>query len=494
MTQRRRGRGSLTAVLAGILACGHDARPAGPDLTAPATIVVTPDSLRILVNDTARLRAIVLNLQGDTLANASVSFSSEDTAVAAVDAAGLVRARGGGRIYVRAISGDVTKDVGVHVRVNGTLEASPDAMLLTQRDTLQLTVVVRDSNGAVILGAPVVYRSLDTTIVRVSPSGQLMFGGSAGFTRIDIESSGRRDAVFVSALVDRVAMGGRVGPIAVLPSGEAFVGVGFGGDVTRFRLPSTSSTGGFFIGGIGSLGDISSNVAATHVWVTDSYWGHLLSVDLTGASGTDTIASSSTPYNPYGPMSAVVPPGDSLLYYYADGYIYGLRLASKTKIDSVAIVGQLLAIHDSVLYALWPVRGEIREYNIQRRSLGRVIKFGWSISDFVLSADGGRVYAVYGGAQDLRLFIWDRVSGDTLPSIELPAPNAFTNGATLAEQPSTGHVWVSADDAARVYVVDVAARKILRTLQPGGRPRGMGFTASGIGILANEDGWLDFIR
>ena len=48
----------LTA--AGIVACGKDhPPPAGPDLLAPALVVLTPDSLRLLVNQTGRVGVAV---------------------------------------------------------------------------------------------------------------------------------------------------------------------------------------------------------------------------------------------------------------------------------------------------------------------------------------------------------------------------------------------------------------------------------------------------
>lgn len=489
MIHRRLARARFHAVVVSIVACGGG-DGTGVDLTRPATVRVTPDSLSIGVADTARLRAVVLNVNGDTLQQAAVAFSVGDTAVATIDDSGLVRGLAGGVTGLFVTSGEVTATARVRVRLNGTLAASPDVTLITQQDTLQLIVVVKDSNGIVLSGEPILYHSLDTTMVRVSATGRVVFGGSAGSTRIDVVSSGRRDAVFVTALFARVLLSSP-SAVYVKPSGDVIVAAG--SELLRFRLPSTVPTGAVYVPYFGSVGDIAINDALTTAWIGDPHFGNLIVLDL-ASSVVDTIAHSTSFPNPYGPLQPTLAPGDSLLYFFADGLIYGLRLATNAKIDSVPVVGLRLAIRDSLLYALWPVRGELQEYNIHRRTLGRLIRFGSEIFDFALSQNGEWLYAVGEGSQGSRLFVWNRVTGDTVPSIELPAPPAFNDAARLAEQPSTGHVWVSAGDGARVYVVDVDTRAVLRTLQPGGTPRGIGFAASGMGILANASGWLDFVR
>lgn len=488
MIHRRLARAWFHAAVVSIVACGGG-DGTGVDLTRPATVRVTPDSLSIGVADTSRLRAVVLNVNGDTLQQAAVAFTSVDTAVATIDDSGLVRGLAGGVSDLFVTSGEVTATARVRVLVNGTLAASPDVTLITQHDTLQVIVVVKDSNGIVLSGEPILYRSLDTTMVRVSATGRVVFGGSAGSTRIDVESSGRRDAVFVTALVERVPLSAAL--LEVREDGNAFL-LG-DNSLLRFQLPSTTPAEEWLVPYSGVIGDAAVNADRSKAWISDPHFGYLVAMDVPSGA-LDTVARSTSFPNPFGPLEPVLAPGDSVLYYFADSHIHGLRLATNAQIDSVEIVGLRLAIRDSLLYALWPVRGDLQEYNIHRRTRGRLIRFGSEIFDFALSHDGEWLYAVGEGSQGSRLFVWNRVTGDTVPSIELPAPPAFNSAARLAEQPTTGHVWVSAGDGARVYVVDVDTRAVLRTLQPGGTPRGIGFAANGMGILANASGWLDFVR
>jgi hypothetical protein len=46
-----------------------------------------------------------------------------------------------------------------------------------------------------------------------------------------------------------------------------------------------------------------------------------------------------------------------------------------------------------------------------------------------------------------------------------------------------------------VHVIDPAARRLVRVIHTGGTPRRIGFLPGGnLGIVANEFGWVDFIR
>ena len=61
--------------------------------TPVATVALTPDSGVVMVGDTLRLTATLLAASGDTLTGRAITWTSSDTAVATVDASGLVTAR-----------------------------------------------------------------------------------------------------------------------------------------------------------------------------------------------------------------------------------------------------------------------------------------------------------------------------------------------------------------------------------------------------------------
>ena len=83
-----------------VVACG-DGRP--------TTVLVSPEAAELeMLHRTVRLTASVKDQNGSTMNNASVRWSSEDTNVATVDAAGIVTAMGNGVVRILATEGTVS--------------------------------------------------------------------------------------------------------------------------------------------------------------------------------------------------------------------------------------------------------------------------------------------------------------------------------------------------------------------------------------------------
>lgn len=175
--------GLVTAVAAGgarIAATGLDALGEAIASSTPVTVgvasavTVAPGSLTLeVIGDTASLRATVLDHAGNLFPDAPVAWSSDDPAVAAVDANGVITALKRGGTVIRAESGAANGRVSVHVTPR-SLHLSPDRVslpwpLLTQ----QLAADVRDDETGESLGPPdsVRWVSRDTTIATVSPAG-----------------------------------------------------------------------------------------------------------------------------------------------------------------------------------------------------------------------------------------------------------------------------------------------------------------------------------
>ena len=455
----------------------------------PAAIVVVPDSLRLPVNDTARLRAVVLNVQGDTLANAPIAFSSEDTTIATVDAGGLVRARAGGVSDMTITSGAVTAIVRVRVRINGTLVVTPRTSLIRSTDTMQLTVVVRDSTGATVTNPSVQYRSPDTTVVRVLPSGKVLFGGSAGTVIIHVSSEGRTDGAFVTAVVARV--GGVEGSLfAVNPAGDLLAYVS--GYFSRMRLPDTVPIG-YVHDGLTGYGTLALDQTASRAYVGDDYWGTLTVLDVAADTLINVIQASHAPFNPRPPYAFAVAPNGQL-YYNADSAVYRLAVGamSATRLFPFGRAYHTV-IRDTLLYVSGDA--DIREFNIRTGALGRQFPDTRYAYDLALNPNGTRLYNTTTSFSTLRIGVWDLTTGDTLPSMSFPGysgPGDYSY-STLAVQPTTGLLWIITG-AARIIVVDPSTRRIVRELRPGGQPRGIAFAASGLGVLGNGQGWLDFVR
>lgn len=489
MTVKRVCRCLRTIMVAGIVACGGDDTPPGPDLGLPATVVVVPDSLRLLFGDTARIRAVVLNVEGDTLAEAPVTFWSSDTSVATIDSAGLVRARAGGVSDVEVTSGAVATILRVRVRVNGTLIVSPRGAFLEATDTLQLTAEVRDSTGALVPGAPVLYRSLDTAVARVSASGRVTFGGAAGSVLIQVTSAGRADAAMITGVVRRIPNDGAWlvtarGNTAFTQGNESIQRVDLtSGVVTDETLLNTTGV---------RYDDLVVNPQLTRAYLARAGTRSVVVVDLVG----DTVRSYGVgPLASFGPRKLAVPPGDSVVYFAADSQIYRFRLATLIAAPEFTCGWtNSMVMRDSMLYAICsdgPQR-EVREYNMRTRTAGRSMKLSGSGFDLAISSSGARLYVL----SDRRVEVRDLVTGDSLASVPFTSPYGIDH---MAVQPGNDVVWLVTSFGARVYVLDPAARRVIRTLQPGGYPRGIAFGTAGTGVVINNiqhppPFWLDFIR
>lgn len=83
----------------------------------PATVEVTPATVTVDPGDTTRLNAAVADSNGASIGGPVVTWSSSDTAVATVDAQGLVTAVASGTANITAASGGVSGEGVVRVRL-----------------------------------------------------------------------------------------------------------------------------------------------------------------------------------------------------------------------------------------------------------------------------------------------------------------------------------------------------------------------------------------
>ena len=481
----------LAVLVAGIVACGGDEKPAaGPDLTLPALVVLTPDSLRLQYNETGQVSVTVLNAVGDTLTNATVSYRSEDTTVASVDQTGSVHARAEGSAYIEVTSGGVHAWLLVRVRVNGTLSVTPPVSLITSTDTLQLTVVVKDSTGAVVANPVIEYRSPDTAIARVLTSGTVVFGGSAGTVSITVASEGRTSAVFVTAVVARMR---GVGPLFALNAAGDLLGqdTGYAPYFTRLRLPDAVALG-VVQEAVFGVGTVAIDAAAHRAYIGDDYFGTLTVLDPIADTLMYRVSATHQPYQPRPPYALVVAPNGAL-YFNADSLMQRLDVDAFTPTPLFQFGRAYHAVlRDTLLYVSGD--SDIREFNVRTGALGRTFGATRYAYDLALNAQGTRLY--YTSTDfPLRIGVRDLATGDTLPSLSFLGYGGVGDPryTSLAIQPGTGLLWIITHSQ-RVLIVDPNTRQIVRELRPGGYPQGIAFAASGVGALGNGKGWIDFVR
>ena len=128
VTARRNGRATITATSGG--------KTATTTITVAqvsATIAVTPDSAVLRsIGQTIQLRSTVRDANNHLITGTSVTWQSNNSAVASVSATGLVTARGNGNVMITATSGGKTATAIITVSQSAsTIAITPLAATLT---------------------------------------------------------------------------------------------------------------------------------------------------------------------------------------------------------------------------------------------------------------------------------------------------------------------------------------------------------------------------
>ena len=150
----------------------------------PARIEITPSVLNLTSIDlTQKLSAEVFDVDDEVISYAVVSWSSGDTAVAAVSPQGDVVAKKLGVAQITARYKDVSASVDVTVtQVIGSIEIHPIVLTLSVGSSTSYHSIVNDQTFSVIPNAAVVWTVSDPSVAEVVPR----LDGSAWVTAIGI--------------------------------------------------------------------------------------------------------------------------------------------------------------------------------------------------------------------------------------------------------------------------------------------------------------------
>ena len=160
-----------------------------------SAVAISPAADTLVVGDTLRLAAEATDANGHTVAGAEFAWASGDTAVAVVDATGLVTGIGAGEVEITATSSGVTGRATLVVAVPAptTVAVTPDTVALAALgDTVRLAAEVRDQVGRVMEREPVAWTSGDTLVATVDSTGLVTAAGNgtAAITAMAGEASG----------------------------------------------------------------------------------------------------------------------------------------------------------------------------------------------------------------------------------------------------------------------------------------------------------------
>ena len=152
---------------------------------------VTLASGTITDAQTTQATAVVRDADGNVLTGRTITWSSDNTAVATVSVSGVVTAVAAGSAQIRATSGGQTGSAALTVipKVAAVIVSPPSANVV-MGTTLQLAAETRDANNNVLSGRTVTWSSDAPSIASVSASG-LVTAVAIGGATITATSEGK---------------------------------------------------------------------------------------------------------------------------------------------------------------------------------------------------------------------------------------------------------------------------------------------------------------
>ena len=198
----------LSAVLAAVAlakGCGGDDSPTAPPTPEPArptTVTVSPPTTGLTaLGATVQLTAEVRDQNSRVMAGATVTWTSNASSVATVDAVGLVTAAGNGVATITATAGSASGSAVVTVTQSVvSVAVSPSETELTALgETVQLAAAASDDNGRAVAGAEFLWESSDAAVARVDTSG-LVTGVAGGVATITASAGSASGSAVVTVM------------------------------------------------------------------------------------------------------------------------------------------------------------------------------------------------------------------------------------------------------------------------------------------------------
>ena len=197
---------AVLAVVALAAGCGGGdsaTAPVVPDSPRPTTVTVSPPTAELVAGATVQLRAEVRDQNASVMAGAAVTWTSSETSVATVDAAGLVTGvSAGGPVTITATSGGQSGAAQITVLPPpvASVEVTPSEAPILVGDSEQLTAVTTDAEGNVLTGRAVTWQSSNPSVASVDVSGLVTGVSRGGPVTITATSEGQSGTAQITVL------------------------------------------------------------------------------------------------------------------------------------------------------------------------------------------------------------------------------------------------------------------------------------------------------
>ena len=269
-----------------------------------SAVEVIPASASLLPGGVAALGAIVRTIDGDTLTNFPLTWSSTDTTVARVNVEGVVTAA----FYV----GAATRTANVIVATGALADTSsievlpltvasvviaPDTGSLLPSGTFQLDAALRDGAGLLLSDRTTSWTSLNSSVATVDAAGLVVaaaYGGSSTRTvEIVASNGGEADTITLDVLPHGVAW------ITATPEALSFLPLDTATIAATLAAANLTVLSDRPVSWI-SLDPTVATVTAEGLVTAVAYTGPTLrstSIVITSASATDTVPVSVAPFS-----------------------------------------------------------------------------------------------------------------------------------------------------------------------------------------------------
>jgi uncharacterized protein YjdB len=284
--------------------------PPPPTPVATVTVAVTPSAL--VVGQTATATATLADSTGNLLSGRVVTWSSSNTTVATVDAAGSVSAKAAGSAMIQATSESKTSASSLSVSAPApipvaSVSVSPPTASLLVGATVQLSTTTRDGNNNVLTGRVISWSSANTGIARVSTSG-LVTAVAAGSVSVTASSEGQVGSSVITVTAPAPVP---VASVTVAPTSSSLLV----GATVQLSATTRDASNNVLTGRVVTWSSSNSSIASVNSsgLVTAVAAG---SATITGTSETKTGTSAITVTAPAPAPVATVsvsPPSSSLL-------------------------------------------------------------------------------------------------------------------------------------------------------------------------------------
>ena len=171
-----------------------------------AAIAVSLKTATLSVGQTTQASAVLRDAQGNVLSGHTVAWQSSNSALATVNASGVVTGVAKGALTISAVSDGTVGDspLTVTVPTPTSIVVTPSAASITLGQTAQLVAEERDANGAAIPNRPISWSSDNSSIVSVTSSG-VVTGNAIGSTVVHASADGLTADVAVTTTTVPVA-------------------------------------------------------------------------------------------------------------------------------------------------------------------------------------------------------------------------------------------------------------------------------------------------